>query len=294
MRAGLDVLLDRSCRSAVPSRPRTPSRSPSGGRGSLAPAAPSADQAAALELADFFDARRLQPVAGRAALVPSGGDTARVVRAAAQAGAAAVLVYGAPLPSGGLGLDERVPVPVVGIPEASRGRLSAALAAGRSVGVSIGAGALGAAAAPRRVAAFSSRGLAFDGRVKPELVAAGRRGRDERAGRERRTARPRYGTVNGSSASAARRGGPRRCSPRRARSCARATLKSVLVGSARPARADESSTAQGAGLLDVGRRRRGGARGAPATLALGPRRPAELARRRPRHGPQPLLAPARR
>ena len=174
VRAGLNVLLDRivPLGGAVPPEDAV---SLAVGRPRLVtPAAPSADQAAALELADFFDRDGFSLVAGRAALVPSGGDTARVVRDAARAGAAAVArprgaaaVRRARPGRAGAGPGRRDP----------RGRRAAGCRprsprAGASASRSRRARS-DELADPRRVAAFSSHGLAFDGRVKPELVAAG-------------------------------------------------------------------------------------------------------------------------
>ena len=267
VRTGLNVLLDRvlPLGGAVPpadavslavGRPRL-----------VTPAAPVADQAAVLELADFFDRDGYSRVAGRAALVPSGGDTARVVRDAARAGAAAVLVHGAPLPAGALGLDEQAPVPVVGIPDdVSRG-LSAALVAGRSVGVSLAPARSEELSDARRVAAFSSYGLAFDGRVKPELIAAGVAVATSEPGANP-DGTPAYGTVNGSSASAALVAGAAALLAQARPELRASDLKQALVGSARPGR-DEGVTAQGAGLLDLGAAVASELAASPATLALG-------------------------
>ena len=267
VRTGLDVLFDRlvPLAGAVP-----PADAVSLGVGRprlVSPGAPAADQAAALELPDFFDARGYSRVAGRAALVPSGTDTAGVVRSAAQAGAAAVLVHGAPMPSGALGLDERVPIPVVGLPDDVTRQLAAALAAGRSVGVSLAPASSEALAPGPRVAAFSSRGLAFDARVKPDLVAAGVAVATSEPG-SNADGSPAYGTINGSSASAALVAGAAALLAQARPELRGSDLKQVLVGSARPA-ADESVTAQGAGMLDLGAAVASELSATPATLALG-------------------------
>jgi subtilisin family serine protease len=267
VRAGLDVLFDRLVPLAGAVPPADAVSLAVGRPRLLSPGAPSADQAAALELGDFFDARGYSRVAGRAALVPSGTDTAGVVRAAAQAGAAAVLVHGAPLPSGALGLDERVPVPVVGLPDEVARELTAALAAGRSVGVSLAPAPSESLPPGQRVAAFSSRGLAFDGRVKPDLVAAGVAVATSEPGANA-DGSPAYGTVNGSSASAALVAGAAALLAQARPDLRASDLKQALVGSARPA-PDESVGAQGAGLLDLGAAAAAELSASPATLALG-------------------------
>ncbi len=267
VRAGLDVLFDRLVPLAGAVPPADAVSLAVGRPRLLSPGAPAADQAAALELADFFDAGGYSRVAGRAALVPSGTDTAGVVRAAAQAGAAAVLVHGAPLPSGALGLDERVPVPVVGLPDEVARQLAAALAAGRSVGVSLAPARSEALPPGQRVAAFSSRGLAFDGRVKPDLVAAGVAVATSEPGANA-DGSPAYGTVNGSSASAALAAGAAALLAQARPELRASDLKQALVGSARPT-ADESVGAQGAGLLDLGAAAATELSASPATLALG-------------------------
>jgi subtilisin family serine protease len=279
VRAGLDVLFDRlvPLAGAVPPADAV---SLAVGRPRLVSAgASAADQAAALELDDFFDRRGYSRVAGRAALVPSGADTAGVVRAAAQAGAAAVLVHGAALPSGALGLDERVPVPVVGVPDEVARQLTAALAAGRSVGISLAPASSEPVPEGRRVAPFSSRGLAFDGRVKPDVVAAGIAVATSEPGANA-DGTPAYGTVNGSSASAALVAGAAALLAQARPDLRAADLKQALVGSARPV-ADESVSAQGAGLLDLGAAAAAEVSASPATLALGRANRANWRSRRP-------------
>ncbi|MGE5689802.1 MAG: S8 family serine peptidase [Pseudomonadota bacterium] len=267
VRTGLEVLVDRvvPLGGAVPPRERmtlavgTPRLA--------APGTAAAAQAEALELADYFDRRGFSRVAGRAALVPGGRDTARVVRAAALAGARAVLVRGAPLPPGALGVDERVPVPVVGISDAVAARLTEAMAAGRSVGVALAPAPSAPTGAGRTIAAFSSHGLAFDGRVKPELVAAGVAVPTSEPGANA-DGSPAYGTVNGSSASAAITAGAAALLAQARPELRAPELKAVLVGSARTL-PDAGLTGQGAGALDLGAATAAELAAAPATLALG-------------------------
>ena len=112
-------------------------------------------------------------MAGRAALVPAGDSPTATARSAARAGATAVLVYGARLPAGGVPLDEETPVPVVSIPSSVAGQLIRMIASGRDAAASIGSPHARPNDGASSVAAFSSTGLAYDGRVKPDVVAPG-------------------------------------------------------------------------------------------------------------------------
>ncbi|MDX6466356.1 MAG: methylthioxylose transferase, partial [Gaiellaceae bacterium] len=154
-------------------------------------------------LTDFFDGKGGSIVAGRAALVPGGASPAPAAERAAAAGASAVLLYGGQaLPAGGLGLQESVSVPVVSIPLATARALLAHIKAGSTATVSLGAARAVPVADQGKVASFSSSGLAFDGRVKPDLVApgVGLATSDPGANAD---GSPRFVTVNGSSAAAA-------------------------------------------------------------------------------------------
>jgi subtilisin family serine protease len=233
----------------------------------VASAAAPRDQAAALGLPDFFDEEGFSRVAGRAALVPVGEDTAGTVRKAARAGAAAVVVYGGTLPAGGLGVDERVALPVLSVPAAVARRLLDALESGVRTGVSIGPAEAVASASARSVAPFSSRGLAFDARVKPELTAPGVGVATSQAGANA-DGTPRFGTINGSSAAAAAVAGAAALLAQARPELGASALKSVLVGSARPLRGTPIA-AQGAGLVDVGRAAAAELGAQPATLAFG-------------------------
>src|SRR5205823_3144509 len=104
-RTGLDVFLDR----VVPLA------------GAVAPAhtlllTPAAPHGTATASSDFF-AEGLSLVAGRAAVVPTGADPAAAARWAAGAGAAAVLLHGRDVAPGAIGLDERIGIPVLSIPQ---------------------------------------------------------------------------------------------------------------------------------------------------------------------------------
>jgi hypothetical protein len=101
------------------------------------------------------------------------------------------------------------------------------------------------------VAAFSSRGLAFGGGLKPDLLAAGVAvptsepglGEDE----------VRYGTVSGTSAAAAVAAGAAAVLAEGRPSLDAAALRALLVGSALRRSRDLDASASGAGLLDLRR-----------------------------------------
>ena len=105
------------------------------------------------------------------------------------------------VPAGALGLDEDLAVPVVGLPPevAQRAR---SRPRGAAVTVSIGRAEVSTAIPGGRIADFSSRGLAFDGRVKPEVSAPGVALPTAEPGTHE-DGSPRIGTINGSSAAAA-------------------------------------------------------------------------------------------
>src|SRR4029079_142504 len=92
----------------------------------------------AVPLLDFFDRHGSSLVAGRAALLPAGVDPNGSVTNAAQAGAVAVLFYGADLPAGGIGLDESAPIPAVSVPEDVAHTLRVAIQRGIQTTASLG------------------------------------------------------------------------------------------------------------------------------------------------------------
>jgi hypothetical protein len=225
-----------------------------------------ARSAAAIE--SFFDAGGFSRVAGKAALIPSGNSPRDAVENAARAGAAAVVVYGTgPVPSGSLGLDEDVPVPVVGIPAAAAETAIEALREGASAAVSIGALRVRGNPNLRRVAAFSSGGLAYDGRVKPDLVATGVGLATSQPGANA-DGTSRFGTVNGTSAAAAVVGGAAAVLAQARPSLDARALRSLLANHARPLQ-DASLAVQGTGLLDLGAAAAAEVTANPVSLALG-------------------------
>ena len=129
----------------------------------------------------------------------------------------------------------------------------------------------GATATPNaewdRVASFSSSGLAFDGRVKPDLVAPGVALATSDPGVSS-DGSPRFVTVNGSSAAAATVAGGAALLAQARPSLGANALEGLLVGTGSPLQ-DDPVTAQGAGLVDVGAAAAGEVAASPATLALG-------------------------
>ena len=262
VRAGLHVLLDTELSLAGSIAPLRP-------LGLLvAQARPVAGESAAPGIDAFFDRRGYSLVAGRAAFVSAGAAPRDVAEAAARAGAAAVLLDGARLPSGSLGIDGLVPVPVVGLDPATGRALRAALASGASVGVSIGPQRARPNPAYARVASFSSQGLAFDGRVKPDLVGPGV-GVVTSAPGLNPDGSPRFETVSGTSVAAAAVAGAAALLLQSRPGLDAAALKDVLVGTA--ARLPGAApTAQGGGLVALVAADGAEVAAEPASLALGP------------------------
>jgi subtilisin family serine protease len=222
---------------------------------------------ASVPLLDFFDPLGRSLVAGRAALVPAGADPATTVANAAQAGAVAVLFYGASLPAGAVGLDEGSPIPVVSIPAATARAVLAKRARGAPVSVSIGAARSVSNDAQDRVARFSSTGLAYDGRVKPELVAPGvSLGTAEPGANADGSAR--FGTISGTSAAAAIVAGAAALLAEARPELDAGALKSLLVAAGRPLPGEDVS-AQGAGLVDLGGAAASEVETTPSALAFG-------------------------
>ena len=220
----------------------------------------------AVPLLDFFDTHGFSLVAGRAAILPAGADPNGSIANAAHAGAVAVLFYGADLPAGGISLDESGPIPAVSIPGDIALRFLSRLRRGIGGTASLGALRSAANSGEGRVAQFSSSGLAFDGRVKPDLVAPGVALETSEPGADS-DGSARYGTVNGTSVAAALvAGGAALLAQARPYLDADA-LKGLLVGSAQPL-LDDSVTAQGAGLIDVGGAAATEVTAAPASLAF--------------------------
>lgn len=218
-------------------------------------------------LGDFFDEDGVSLVAGKAAVVsPEGGSIERRVRNAAAAGAAVVLVTGTSLPAGALDLQDGISVPVLAVPAAAGERAREAAAEGEPALLDVAAAEALPNGGLMDVAPFSSGGVAFDGRVKPDLVAPGVGLTTADAGGEG------YATLTGSSASAAVVAGAAALVAQARPGFSALELKSALVGSAGRLQREEGPiavTAQGGGLVDPGPAASAELAVEPATLAFG-------------------------
>jgi Subtilase family/PA domain len=268
LRSGLRTVLDRRLPLAGAVAPDGTSEYPLA-RPAL-PETPGGLEPPPLELGSFFDDAGYSRVAGRAALVPAGSSPRDAAAAAARAGAAAVVLYGVELPSGGVGLTEDVDVPVVAVSDAEGRELVESLRSGGRASVTLGSAREEANAGEGAVAPFSSRGLAFDGRLKPDLAASGVSLLTAEPGRNAEAA-PRYGTASGSSVSAAVVAGAAALLVQARPWLDAVALKGLLVGAGRPL-PGSGLTAQGGGLVDVGAAAATEAAAAPATLTFPPAR----------------------
>jgi subtilisin family serine protease len=224
-------------------------------------------QAAAVPLVSFYDRTGRDLAAGRAVLVPLGADPSTTVANAARAGAVAVLFYGGNLPGGALGVDPSARIPAVSIPAPVARTCFQRLRAGVPVTVSLGAPSSMSNASAGHVAPFSSTGLAFDGRVKPDMVAPGvNLGTAEPGVNANGGAM--YGTVTGTSAAAAVVAGDAALLAQARPELDADSLNGVLVGSA-ISLGNDPVTAQGAGLVDVGGAAATELTMRPTSLALG-------------------------
>ncbi len=242
VRAGLRVLLDRELALGGSVAPRTPL--------SLAVTRPRRDAASGPRgtlLASYFDERGFSLVAGRATLLGRATGPTDAAREAVLAGTSAILIDGL-VPAGALGLDDRLAVPVVGLPHAVAADVRAALARGAVVSVSLGAPGRRPNARRSRVAPFSSHGLAFGGGVKPEVAAAGVELATADSGRNDDQS-ARYATISGSSAAAAVAGGAAALLAQARPGLDAAALKGALVGTAVPT-GGSPAAAQGGGAVD--------------------------------------------
>src|SRR5262245_16207166 len=199
-------------------------------------------------LGDFFDTNGVSRVAGRAALVPADGTSlAAKARNAKAAGAAALLVYGTALPAGALDADEDTALPVLALAGSSGSEAMNALREGHQVTAVLAPVGSVTNGSLDKVAAFSSGGLSFDGRVKPDVVApgVGLAALDPSA-----DGTPRYSTVSGSSAAAAVAAGTAALVAEARTGLSADQLRSVLIGSAEPLGGAQPVTREGAGGLD--------------------------------------------
>jgi subtilisin family serine protease len=276
LRVGDDTVADESMRvlgTLGPRQGRALAVGPLVGPTLAHPSRATGTEASGDQLADFFDPSGVSLVAGRAALVPADGrPLATKARNAAEAGAAVLLVHGTELPAGALDLDESAGIPVIAVPgEAGRAAVEG-FADAQPVTVELEAARTDGNRAYRAVAGFSSGGLAFDGRPRPDLVAPG-------VGLA--TADPgtngdgsaRYATVTGTSTAAALTAGAAALVAQARPDLAGADLRSLLIGNSARIELDgataEPVTVQGAGALDLAAAVAGELAVSPASLAFG-------------------------
>jgi subtilisin family serine protease len=195
----------------------------------------------------LFAENGVSTVAGQAVLLPRSALSDDTVEEATSAGALSVLVDG-PLPAGAFSLDVPAGVPVVGLASDVVAEVRAMLAAGVPVTVAIGNVEVASREAEGSIAAFSSRGLALDGSLKPDLAAPGVSVPTSEPGRGD-DGQVRFGTISGTSAAAAVTAGVAAVVAQGRPGLDARQLHGVLVGSA--SRADLDPTASGAGLVDL-------------------------------------------
>lgn len=195
----------------------------------------------------LFTREGTSTIAGRAVLLPRAALSGDAVDDVTSAGALAVLVDG-PLPAGAFSLDVPQGVPVVGLgSDVARG-IVRMLDEGVPVSVSIGGASVEQRGEAGSIAAFSSRGLAFDGGLKPDLAAPGVSVPTSEPGRGD-DGDVRFGTVSGTSAAAAVTAGAAAILAQGRPDLSAAGLHGVLVGSGQ--RSDLDPAASGSGLVDL-------------------------------------------
>ena len=252
---------------AGPGEPRSAELSALAGPTLADPERTSGSPARGDELGDFFNPQGISLVAGGAVLLSGRVDLPRAARNAAAAGAAALLVHGTDLPAGALDLDEDEAVPVLALPAGPAGEALEGLADGEPVSLTLQRTAPVGNPALMDVAAFSSGGVTFDGRVKPDLVAPGVGLATADAG-----GRERYATATGTSAASAVVAGAAALVAQARPGLSAGELKGLLVGAAAQlARGDVPLpvTAQGAGYVDARRAAAAELVVEPSSLAFG-------------------------
>jgi minor extracellular serine protease Vpr len=211
----------------------------------------------------------MSDVAGHAALLPRAALSEDTVDEATSAGALAVLVDGA-LPAGAFNLDVPPGVPVVGLEEGVVSEIRSLLAEGIPVTVSVGDVHVASRLGSGSVAAFSSRGLAFDGSLKPDLAAPGVSVPTSEPGRGD-NGDVRFGTISGTSAAAAVTAGVAAVLAEGRPALGARGLHGLLVGSAQ--RVDLDPTASGAGLVDLRAAAQQELYAEPSSVSFGAARP---------------------
>jgi Subtilase family len=259
LRSGLRVLFDGEVPLGGAVAPRSPLRldlaAPAVRNEVLPEVLGESDPSPTIE--DFFDRRGYSRVAGKAALTPTGETPDLAAANASRAGAAAAVLHGGAVPAGSLGLDERIGIPVVSIPEGAARVAQELLRRGEPPTVEIGTPRDRANPDVDGAAAFSSTGLAFDGGLKPELTAPGVALLTSHAGRGA-DGSPAFGTVSGSSAAAAVTAAAAALLAQTRPDLDAAALKGALVGTAKPG-----------GLFDLGAASAAEVVAEPASVSLG-------------------------
>ncbi len=207
-------------------------------------------------------------VAGAAVLVPrDGGDLRAKVRQAAAQGAVAVLFYGASdLPAGALGGDDRTGIPALEVDDALGLRIAQSVAAGQQVTFTAGTATYTPNAWRDAVAPFSSEGLGWDDRLKPDVVLPGVAIIGAQAGGG-------YAAVSGTSAAAAQAAGLVAVLAAQHADWSAARLRSALISTAVLVRGLDAPLApvqaQGGGRPDPAAASVVTVATRPATLSLG-------------------------
>lgn len=206
------------------------------------------------DVVDYLGEDARSRVGGAIVLVDrhDGVSLASQVRAAADAGAAAVLVAGADAHQlAGAVTAAGADIPAVGIPMAGGADMRAAAAESRvEVDLRLQQGATNDAFG--RVAGFSSRGPRYDGIGKPDVLAPGVGVQTTGAAR-RDAGAVAYTTVNGTSIAAAQVAGQVAALRAAHPGWTPQRLRAALLGTARPLGdgAREPIEAQGAGMVDL-------------------------------------------
>jgi subtilisin family serine protease len=226
---------------------------------------PVAKPAESRGISGLFGSDGTSSVAGQAVLLPRGALSDETVDEAASAGALAVLVEG-PLPAGAFSLDVPTGIPVVGLPEDLARTVRELRAEGIPVTISIGAVSTAENVGAGAIAAFSSQGLAFDGGLKPELLAPGVAFPTSEPGRGE-SGEIRYGTVSGTSVAAATTAGAAAVLAQGRPNDDAAELYGLLVGSAHET---GSQATVGIGGLDLDAAVQQEVVADPATVTFGP------------------------
>ncbi len=167
---------------------------------------------------------------GKAALLPVGANPTATVRVAARSGAAAVLLYGRPLPAGSL---RDAGVPVLGVPTSTARAALKVVRQRFKLIATIGLERSARNPSTGRLASFSSRGLTYGGMLAPQLTAPGIAIQTSDPGNTG-DGEPAFTTATGTSVSAATVAGAAALLAQVRPGLTASDLASLLAGSARP------------------------------------------------------------